>query len=205
MGTEAAHEFLTRLVADPSSPWWDDTTTPTVTETRNEVIGVALDKAAQDLKAGLGDPGKWTWGSIHTVTFQEQTLGTSGIGPLEWIFNKGPYAAPGSCTTVFKVCGSISDDWPTGDAKADLQERFAAGSSPSYRLVVDMKNLDQATIIQTTRTVGRPVRLALRRFHRALAGQRATAVAVDAGRNQPGDYADANAHALTFSRHTSGA
>ena len=156
VGTEAAHEFLTRLINDPSSAWWDDTSTPTTTETRNEIIAAALDKAATDLRTSLGDPAKWTWGRIHTVTFQEQTLGTSGIGPLEWIFNKGPYAAPGSCTTVAKICGSIADDWPTGDEPADLQARFAAGSSPSYRLVVDMKNLDAATIIQTTGQSGVP-------------------------------------------------
>jgi len=157
VGTEAAHEFLTRLVNDPSSPWWDDTTTPTTTETRDQVIGVALDRAAADLKASLGgDPSKWTWGSIHTATFQEQTLGTSGIGPLEWIFNRGPYPAPGSCTTVFKVCGDIANDWPIGGATSDLQTRFAAASSPSYRLVVDLKNLDQATIIQTTGQSGVP-------------------------------------------------
>ena len=156
VGTEAAHEFLTRLVNDPSSAWWDDTSTPTTTETRNEVIAEALDKAAADLRSSLGDPAKWTWGRIHTITFQEQTLGTSGIGPLEWIFNKGPYPAPGSCTTVAKICGSVADDWPVGDAKADLQTRFAAGSSPSYRLVVDMKDLDAATILQTTGQSGVP-------------------------------------------------
>ena len=157
VGSESAHEFLTRLVAQPASPWWDDTDTSTTTETRNDVIGAALDKAAADLKASLGnDPQQWTWGRIHTVTFQEQTLGTSGIGPLEWMFNKGPYAAPGSCTTVDKVCGSIADDWPLADEKSDLQARFAGGSSPSYRLVVDMSDLDRATIIQTTGQSGVP-------------------------------------------------
>jgi penicillin amidase len=157
VGTETAHEFLTRLVKDPSSPWWDDTSTPTTTETRNQVIASALDKAASELKSSLGsDSSKWTWGRIHSATFQEQTLGTSGIGPLEWIFNKGPYAAPGSCTTVFKVCGDIAGDWPMGDGASDLQARFAAASSPSYRLVVDMSDLDGATIIQTTGQSGVP-------------------------------------------------
>jgi len=155
VGTEAAHEFLTRLVADPASSWWDDVTTP-ATETENEVIGNALDQAAADLRTSLGDPGNWTWGRIHTATFQEQTLGTAGIGPLEWIFNKGPYAAPGSCTTVNKVCGDIATDWPVGTEKSDLQTRFSAASSPSYRLVIDMKNIDDATIIDTTGQSGVP-------------------------------------------------
>ncbi len=156
VGSEAAHELLTRLIAQPASPWWDDTSTPTTTETSNEIISAALDKTAAELRSQLGDPAQWTWGRIHTVTFQEQTLGTSGIGPLEWIFNKGPYAAPGSCTTVAKICGSIAYDWPVGDETGILQRRFAAASSPSYRLVVDMKDLNGATIIQTTGQSGVP-------------------------------------------------
>ena len=30
------------------------------------------------------------------ATFKEQTLGTSGIAPLEWYFNKGPVAVGGA-------------------------------------------------------------------------------------------------------------
>jgi penicillin amidase len=108
------------------------------------------------LRATVGDPAFWEWGRIHTVTFQEQTLGTSGIGPLEWIFNKGPFAAPGSCTTINKICGSISVDWPPEGDTGNLTARFAAGSGPSYRLVVDMANLDGATILPTTGESGVP-------------------------------------------------
>lgn len=156
VGTEPSHEFLARLVTQPDSPWWDDTSTPDVTETRDQIMARALDQAAADLRHELGDPANWTWGRIHTVTFQEQTLGTSGIGPLEAIFNSGPYAAPGTCTVVDKICGSISDEWPQGDAPANLQHMFAASSAPSYRLAIDMSNLDGATILQATGQSGEP-------------------------------------------------
>lgn len=156
VGSEPSHDLIGRLVSQPDSDWWDDTTTADVTETRDQVIARALDKGAADLRVALGDPGNWTWGRIHTVTFQEQTLGTSGIGPLEWIFNKGPYAAPGSCTTVNKICGWIAGEWPMDGDGPDLQRRFSAGSSPSYRLAVDMSDLDGATILQTTGQSGLP-------------------------------------------------
>ena len=156
IGTEVAHEFLTRLVTQPDSPWWDDSTTLGVRETRDQIMSAALDAAAADLRHGLGDPANWTWGRIHTLTFQEQTLGTSGIGPLEAIFNQGPFSAPGSCTTVDKTCGSTSDEWPQDNAPANLQHLFAATSAPSYRLVVDMSDLDGATILQTTGQSGQP-------------------------------------------------
>jgi penicillin amidase len=156
VGTEPSHEFLARLVTQPNSPWWDDTTTAGVTETRDQIMATALDQAAADLRHELGDPANWTWGRIHTVTFQEQTLGTSGIGPLDAIFNSGPHPAPGTCTVVDKICGSISDEWPQGDAPADLQHMFAASSAPSYRLAIDMSNLDGATILQATGQSGEP-------------------------------------------------
>ena len=145
-----------RLATQPNSPWWDDTTTPGVNETRDQIMSSALDQAAGDLRHELGDPANWTWGRIHTVTFQEQTLGTSGIGPLEAILNSGPYPAPGTCTVVDKICGSISDEWPQGDAPANLQHLFAASSAPSYRLAIDMSNLDAARIVTTTGQSGNP-------------------------------------------------
>ena len=156
VGTELAHELVTRLVDQPDSPWWDDISTTDATETMDDIIATALDQGAKDLRTALGEPTNWTWGRIHTITFEEQTLGSSGIAPLEWIFNKGPFPAPGSCTTVNKTCVSISDDWPTGDEKPDLNQRFDVTSGPSYRLVVDMSDLDEATIIQTTGQSGLP-------------------------------------------------
>ena len=155
VGSEPSHDLIRRLVDDPGAAWWDETTTPD-TETSDEVMAAALDRAGSDLRQALGDPRGWTWGSIHTITFREQTLGTSGIAPLEWAFNKGPYAAPGSCTTVNKICGRIAGEWPMEGDSPDLQARFAAGSSPSYRLVVDMSDLDAATILQTTGQSGVP-------------------------------------------------
>ena len=37
------------------------------------------------------DPAKWTWGGLHTATFENETLGRSGIGPIE----EGPGASQG--------------------------------------------------------------------------------------------------------------
>jgi penicillin amidase len=155
VGTEASHDLIGRLVGQPDSPWWDDVRTAE-RETRNELLGAALDRAGEDLRDGLGDPVNWYWGRLHSVTFQEQTLGTSGIGPLEWIFNRGPFPASGSCTTVDKICGSIGADWPIADETSDLQTRFSSSSSPSYRLVMDMTDFDGVTILQATGQSGVP-------------------------------------------------
>jgi penicillin amidase len=90
------------------------------------------------------------------VKLEEQTVGTAGIAPLEWIFNKGPFPAPGSCTTVNKICGNTGGEWPMEGDPPDLQLRFESRSSPSYRLVVDMGDLNGATILQATGQSGVP-------------------------------------------------
>jgi penicillin amidase len=49
-----------------------------------------------------------------------------------------------------KSCTDIASDWPTAEETANLQRRFDTTSGPSYRLVVDMSRLDEATIVHTT-------------------------------------------------------
>ena len=91
---------LERLLEDPESPWWDDTTTPTV-ETADVIALRAMDEAGAELRAAFGDPDAWDWGRLHTATFKEATIGTgSGIGPLEWYFNEGPVDVPGAAGAV---------------------------------------------------------------------------------------------------------
>jgi len=156
VGQELAHEALIRLVDDPQNAWFDDISTANKQETLDDVALAALDAAGADLRSSIGDPDKWSWGSIHTISFNEQTLGVSGVAPIEMIFDKGPYPAPGSCTTVNKICGEIGNTYPPAGEPSDLKKVFAASSSPSYRLVIDMGDLDGATIIQTTGQSGLP-------------------------------------------------
>jgi penicillin amidase len=92
VGSPFSWVMLYRLLEDPSSIWWDDRTTADV-ETADGVVLRALDLAGADLRTAYGDPADWTWGRLHTATFEEATIGaSSGIGPLEWYFNKGPFA-----------------------------------------------------------------------------------------------------------------
>ncbi|HUG47092.1 MAG TPA: penicillin acylase family protein [Candidatus Limnocylindria bacterium] len=157
VGSEPSHEALARLLSEPRSALWDDSTTPGVRETPARIMARALDLAGADLRHTLGDPAGWTWGRIHTVNFSEETFGRSGIGPLEAVFNRGPYPAPGSCTTVNKLCGPLSADYAAaGEGPADLRRVFAVTSHPSYRLVIDMSDLDAATVLQPTGQSGLP-------------------------------------------------
>ena len=66
-------------------------------ETRDDILGRALDEAGRRAAGRLRRPGELDLGPRSTrPRFEEATLGSSGIGPLEWYFDKGPFPAPGA-------------------------------------------------------------------------------------------------------------
>ena len=46
------------------------------------------------------DPDGWRWGRLHTLMLTNQSFGESGIGPIEWLFNRGPYELGGGSSIV---------------------------------------------------------------------------------------------------------
>jgi penicillin amidase len=159
VGVEPSWTLLARLVTQPEAAWWDDTTTPQV-ETAPDIATAALDRAGAELRTAYGDPDHWTWGRAHTATFREPTLGESGIGPLEWYFDQGPFAVGGEAgspdaTSWRAGAGYLDPDTP-GAPDASIADVFAVTNLPSYRLAIDMTDLDGARIVTTTGNGGNP-------------------------------------------------
>ncbi len=128
------------------SRWFDNVNTPEV-ETRDEIIVQALMAAVDELTARLGrDMSRWQWGKGHTATFQNQSLGRSGIRPIEAIFNRGPVAADGTGGAVNNTAFRPSDP-------------YTVRTVPSYRLIVDLGDLSRSVAMHTTGQSGHP-------FHR---------------------------------------
>lgn len=125
----------------PNDPWWDDVSTTEV-EDRDQTITNSLNAAYEELVELQGsNPSKWRWGKLHTLTFTNQTLGTSGIGFVERIFNRGPVETSGG--------GSIPNatGWkPT--------EGYEVTWVPSMRQVIDLANLDNSTWVNLTGNSG---------------------------------------------------
>jgi penicillin amidase len=161
VGGGASWQATIALLGQPESPWWDDVTTAGQVETRDEIVGAALDEAGRELMAAYGnDAAKWTWGAMHGARFAEATLGSSGIGPLEWYFDKGPYAAPGAAgainNTYYRPSRAYPDPARPAYKPVGMDGVFAVTNLPSYRLTIDMADLDGARIIQTTGQSGNP-------------------------------------------------
>ena len=160
LGSDQSKTALRAFLADPKAVFWDDPNTPTV-ETLDGRLAGALDAAGSELRAALGNPSRWAWGRLHRTTFQERTLGQSGIWPLEAYFDMGPYGAPGTSDAVNNITTSVGAWYPDPkdpDAKpGTLFDAFAASTIPSYRLAIDMGDLDGARIVQTTGQSGNPL------------------------------------------------
>jgi penicillin amidase len=131
-------------------------------ETRDGRLAAALDDAGAELRGAVGDPSRWVWARVHTTTFREQTLGTSGIGLLEGIFNAGPYGVPGTSDAVNNGNLTLGAWYPDPDepdaTPGTLIDAFTMTNHPSYRLTIEMapERLDDARIVISTGQGGNP-------------------------------------------------
>lgn len=123
--------LVVRALKDPASVsanFWDDVSTPSITETRDEILRRAVTKAAAAL-ATLGPKDDWRWGKIHTLTLRS-IFDAFGVPT----YNAGPFAAPGGQYTV-NVANPSKRSLPAPGMPIDFA--FAAG--PSVRFVVEAK------------------------------------------------------------------
>ncbi len=117
-----------RLLDDPSSPWW---TNPGLdVSTQDEMLERTAEDAYKRLAKLQGDrPERWNWGQLHALTLTSGTFGSSGIAPIEWLFNRGPYPVGGGSSVV------NATGWTLG-------EGFETVTVPSMRMIVDLSDLD---------------------------------------------------------------
>ncbi len=159
--------IVDRLLQEPNSPWWDNANTPGL-ESRDDILRSALAGGLNLLRSAYGsDLNAWTWGQLHTATFRNASLGESGIGPIESLFNRGPFATSGGSSIVnatawdwtngFTDRGEIEaseamDAWTRGQHPKtfDARQAFRVESLPSMRMLVDLGNLDNSQTMHTT-------------------------------------------------------
>jgi penicillin amidase len=161
VGSPFSWRALDGILDAQEDPWWDDVLTEDTVELREEILGRALDGAGADLRRDLGPPADWTWGSLHTATWREGTLGDSGIAPIEWYFNRGPGPVGGAAgavnNTYWRFELAYDDPYDEDDVPTDdLKTLFEVTNLPSYRLSIDMSDLDGARIVITTGQSGNP-------------------------------------------------
>jgi acyl-homoserine-lactone acylase len=121
------------LVRGDESPFWDNIKTPEK-ETKAQIIARSLADAAAFMEKKSGnDPGKWSWGALHTYTWETDTsqlaahldfIERTAMDRLWRYFNRGPYPAPGDIFTLNVSMYMMGRD-------------FNTWLIPSMRMVVD--------------------------------------------------------------------
>ncbi len=138
-GGDRDFEIMRHLIETPEDPMWDDKTTENAVETRNDIYLTSLFETVEQVEDNYGyDNTQWpTWGSLHTTTFRNGTLGESGIGLIEGLFNRGPFETGGGKSIV------NATGWDVGVS-------FEVNWLPSMRMIVDMSNLNNSVTVHTT-------------------------------------------------------
>jgi penicillin amidase len=146
-GGDRWFEAVGLLLSQERSPWWDSATTPTIVETRDQILGQALVDARLELTASLGkDPQSWEWGKLHRLTLEHQPLGAPEVpAAVRALFNAGGVGVGGGSSIV------NATSW---DAAVD--QDYSVTAAPSMRMVVDLADLDASTWVDLTGVSGHP-------------------------------------------------
>ena len=129
-GGDRWYAVIAELLRQPRNPWWDDVATKDKVETRDDILLQAMTDARKQITSLMArDTDQWQWGKLHTVTLRNATLGRSGFGPVEALFNRGQFAVGGGPAVV--------------DAMAyDDLAGYAVTEAPTMRMLVDLGDLD---------------------------------------------------------------
>ena len=128
------------MLEDPSDPLW---TNPEIdVDGMDEMLARSAEDAYDEL-AGLQGTAValWNWGDLHAITLRSDTLGASGIAPVEALFNRGPFRVGGGASIV------NATGWELGTS-------YATTTVPSMRMVVDLSDFDASTWIHLTGASG---------------------------------------------------
>jgi penicillin amidase len=109
-----------------------------VVETRDDIFKKAFTEAVAEIEKLQGkNSDKWNWGDLHVATFTNQTLGESGIAPIEALFNRGTFRTNGG-ESIVNATG-----W-------DATEGYTVTWLPSMRMIVDLGDLRNSVTVHTT-------------------------------------------------------
>ncbi len=102
-------DSLREMIKKGDSVWFDNPDTQDV-EDMDAVITKSFKDGVTYLENEMGNnPSRWTWGKLHTLTFQHPFGKSSPI--LGFFLNRGPYPVGGSISTVNPMPWHLSEPW----------------------------------------------------------------------------------------------
>jgi penicillin G amidase len=145
-GGVAEREMIFWLLEQPDHPWWDNTSTPDITEDRDTSLRNAFTSAietAEDQYGSLRE--RWQWGSLHTAAFLSMPLGESSVAAIDELLNRGDMAVGGGEDTLNNT------RWTTARAK-----RYEVTALSAFRMIIDLSDFEGSRSILSTGQSGHP-------------------------------------------------
>jgi penicillin amidase len=140
-GGDRWYAVVDALLDDPDNAWWDDRRTDRL-ERRDDILLAAMTGARAEITSLMSrDTDGWQWGHLHRVRLQNQTLGRSGIGPVEALFNRGHFPVAGGPGAV------------NAYAYNDLLG-YQVTTAPTMRMLLDLGALDASRWINQSGVSG---------------------------------------------------
>jgi penicillin amidase len=128
-GGDRWYAVVDGLLDDSDNPWWDDVGTDR-RERRDDILLAAMTSARAEITSLMSrDTDGWRWGHLHQARLESQTLGRSGVGVVEALFNRGRYPVGGGPGVV------------NAQGYDDLLG-YQVTTAPTMRMLVDLGNLD---------------------------------------------------------------
>ncbi|MGW4160496.1 penicillin acylase family protein [Streptomyces sp. NPDC004788] len=143
-GGDRWYEVVRPLLKQEKNHWWktpgDRLNAPT--ETRDQLLAQAMKDARWELTAKLGkDVSTWSWGRLHQLNLNNQTLGTGGPDVVRTLLNRGPWNVGGGEAAVnatgWNAAGGYDVTWV-----------------PSMRMVVNVGDWDKSRWINLSGASG---------------------------------------------------
>ncbi len=146
LGKDAYHAFNTTsisrntweiFVKNEQSPWWDDTRTKDMKESRTDIVLHAAEHSLELLQKNAG-PTKadWQWEKIHRLK-HPHALGAGAL--LDKFFSVGPFGVPGGTETINNLHFDL-----------DTTGIFYAGGGPALRKVTDFGDVENGVTVSPT-------------------------------------------------------
>lgn len=144
LGTHIGKQVATKLIANPNSIWWDDSTTKGTKETQAFIFKKSYKEAIAALDKQLGTSVEsWTWNKVHTVEHQHPLGKVSALRP---IFNVGPFEIAGTNEVINNLMFGLN-----------ASGNYKVTGGPSTRRVIDFSDVENSWSIIPTGQSGNPM------------------------------------------------
>lgn len=144
LGTHIMKQIVAKQMANEKSLWWDNITSKSMKETRNQILSQSFKEAIVSLEKQLGNSvPAWTWNKVHVLEHQHP-LGK--VAALRRIFNVGPFEVPGSNEVINNQFFDYTDE-----------ANYVVKGGPSTRRIIDFSDVENSWSILPTGQSGNPL------------------------------------------------